>query len=45
MILHASKINYVSPAFNGRFEARLINDERIIISRQYVPNLKKILGI
>ena len=45
MILHASKINYVSPAFNGRFEARLVNDERIIISRQYVPNLKKILGI
>ena len=45
MILHASKINYVSPAFNGRFEARLINDECIIISRQYVPNLKKILGI
>ena len=45
MILHASKINYVSPAFNGRFEARLVNNERIIISRQYVPNLKKILGI
>ena len=45
MILHASKINYVSPAFNGRFEARMINDERIIISRQYVPELKKILGI
>jgi len=45
MILHASKISYVSPAFNGRFEARLINDERIIISRAYVPELKKILGI
>ena len=45
MILHASKINYVSPAFNGRFEARLINDERIIISRAYVPELKKILGL
>lgn len=45
MILHASKISFVSPAFNGRFEATLINGERIIISRQYVPELKKILGI
>ena len=45
MILHASKISYVSPAFNGRFEAALVNNERIIISRQYVPELKKILGI
>lgn len=45
MILHASKISYVSPAFNGRFEAKLINGERIIISRAYVPELKKILGI
>lgn len=45
MVLHASKINFVSPAFNGRFEATLVNGERIIISRQYVPELKKILGI
>lgn len=45
IILHASKISFVSPAFNGRFEATLINGERVIISRQYVPELKSILGI
>lgn len=45
IILHASKISFVSPAFNGRFEATLINGERVIISRQYVPELKTILGI
>lgn len=45
IILNCSKINCVTPAFNGRFEARLINGERVIISRQYVPDLKKILGL
>ena len=45
MILHYSKIECVTPAFNGRFEAKLKNGEKVIISRQYVPVLKEILGI
>lgn len=45
VILNCDMINCVTPAFNGRFEARLINGERVIISRQYVPELKKILGL
>lgn len=45
IILHYSKIDCVTPAFNGRFEARLFNGEKIIISRQYVKTLKDILGI
>ena len=45
MILNIAKIRSVSPAINGRFEAKLINGETVIISRQYVPQLKKRLGM
>ena len=45
MILNVSKIRSVSPSINGRFEAKLLNGELVIISRQYVPNLKKLLGM
>ena len=44
-IVTVAKIGHLSPAFNGRLEARLKNGEKIIISRQYVPDLKKNLGI
>lgn len=39
------KIKSVKPALNGRFTANLYNGEQIIISRQYVPELKKRLQI
>lgn len=42
-ILNLHKINHLSPAFNGRFEATLVNDEKVIISRQYVKKLKDVL--
>lgn len=45
VIVNISRIAYIRPIFNGRFEAKLKNDEKIIISRQYVMNLKKKLGI
>lgn len=45
VILNVSKIKQLRPAFSGRFEAELDNGEKIIISRQYVPNLKKKFGI
>lgn len=45
MILNIAKIRSVSPALNGRFEAKLFNNETVIISRQYVPLLKKKLGM
>lgn len=44
-IINISKIAYVKPILNGRFEAKLKNDEKIIISRQYVNELKKRLDI
>lgn len=45
IVLNYSKIDFVTPAFNGRFEAKLLNGEKVIISRQYVKVLKEILGI
>lgn len=45
VIVNVSKIAYVKPIFNGRFEAKLKNDEKVIVSRQYVTELKKKLGI
>ena len=44
-IVDLSKVAHLSAAFNGRLEAKLKNGEKIIISRQYVPNLKKKLGL
>ncbi|WFR57618.1 LytTR family DNA-binding domain-containing protein [Anaerocolumna sp. AGMB13025] len=45
VILNISKIKSISPAFSGRFEALLFNGEKVVISRQYVPELKKKLGL
>lgn len=45
VIINVSKIDYVKPVFNGRFEAKLKNGEKVIVSRQYVPDLKEKLGI
>ena len=44
MILNAGKIDYVLPSLSGRFEAVLDNGEKVIISRQYVSTLKRLLG-
>ncbi len=45
MIVNVSKIQRIVPMFNGRLEAVLHNGERVVISRQYVPDLKKKLGV
>ena len=45
IIVNLSKIKSLSPALSGRFEALMENGERVIISRQYVPALKKHLGL
>jgi DNA-binding LytR/AlgR family response regulator len=44
-ILNISKIESVKAVFYGRFEALLQNGEKVFISRQYVPVLKKKLGL
>ena len=44
-IVNIKKIERLVPEFNGRYEAKLKNGESILISRGYVPLLKKKLGI
>ncbi len=44
-IINIAKISHISPSFSGRFEALLDNGERLMISRKYVPDLKKMLGL
>lgn len=45
VILNLARVESLSPAFNGRFEATMKNGEKLIISRQYAPLLKKKLGL
>ena len=45
MIVNMRMIDYLSPLFGDKLEARLKNSEKIVISRQYVHNLKVKLGI
>lgn len=42
-IVNLLKINSVKPALGGRFSVVLSNNEEIIISRKYVPELKRTL--
>ena len=44
-VVNVAKIAFIRPLINGRFEAKLKNEEKIIINRQYVIDLKKKLGI
>lgn len=42
-LLNLMKISAIKPALNGRFTAVLYSGEEIVISRKYVPELKKVL--
>lgn len=41
VVVNLMKIKSIKPALNGRFSAVLANGEEVIISRKYVPDLKK----
>lgn len=45
MILNSRKIKNVRSGDNARMNATLLNDEVIVISRSYVKDLKKRLGL
>jgi len=45
VIVNLSKVKSIIPSFSGRVEAVLTNKEKVIISRQYVSELKEALGI
>lgn len=40
-VVNLMKLESISPALNGRFTAHMKNGENIIISRQYVPEMKR----
>lgn len=42
-VINLLKLDSISPALNGRFTAHMKNGEQIIISRQYVPGLKRVV--
>lgn len=44
-ILNIAKISSIHPSISGRFQALLDNGEKVVISRQYVPMLKHMLGL
>jgi len=44
-IINLSKVKSLIPSISGRLEAVLQNGERVVISRQYVAELKKNFGI
>ena len=41
IIVNMMKIVAIRPALNGRFLCRLKNDENVIISRKYVPEVRE----
>ena len=43
LLLNLMKVKAIKPAVNGRFVAILQSGEEIMISRKYVPELKKAL--
>lgn len=45
VIINLAKVKQFAPDFGGRFEAQMKNGEKLIISRQYVPLLKRRLGM
>ncbi|WNS46293.1 LytTR family DNA-binding domain-containing protein [Paenibacillus sp. MMS20-IR301] len=45
VILNIAQIKSLSPVLYGRYEALLHNGEKVYISRQYVPVLKRKLGL
>ena len=41
VIVNLMKVSAIKPALNGRFMCVLTNGEKVIISRKYVPDIKK----
>ena len=45
VILHLNKVQQLKPEITRNILATLVNGERVVISRRYAPELKKLLGI
>lgn len=42
-VINLMKLESISPALNGRFTAHMENGEKVLISRQYVPEIKRVV--
>lgn len=45
MLVNIDQIAYVKPSISGRFEITMRNSERLLVSRKYVNELKRIMGV
>ena len=45
VIVNLDKIDSLAPAFGGRFEATLENGYKVVVSRNYLNELKERLGL
>ena len=45
MLINIRKIENMKPSLSGRFEITMINGERLLVSRKYVSDLKKKMGL
>lgn len=43
ILLNMNKLLFLKPVVNGKFSAKLENEEDIIISRQYAPGIKQFI--
>lgn len=43
ILLNMNKLLFLKPVVNGKFSAKLENEEDIIISRQYAPKIKQFI--
>lgn len=43
VVLNLMLMESISPALNGRFYAHMSNGEKLMITRQFVPKLKRIV--
>ncbi len=44
-VLNSDRIEFIKPALSGRFEVSMENGEKVMVSRQFVPDLKRKLGV
>lgn len=45
LIVNLKRVKVLIPSFGGKIEVTLENGERMVVSRQYVPHLKSLLGL
>ena len=45
LVINLSHVRELNPTFGGKIEVVMENGERLLVSRQYVPRLKELLGL